>query len=147
MKPFRGQGPMALPGYDTRKSFLGVGWKFPVDVDRRKGLAMSQYEGNIEESILVILGTALGERIMRPDFGCGIHDLIFAPNNSNTHGLIIYHVKEALMKWEPRIQALSVDVEIDDREPSKIYAKVEYQVIATNNVYNIVYPFFLQKSP
>ena len=138
---------MTLPGYDTRKSFLGVGWKFPVDVDRRKGVGMSQFEENIEESILIILGTALGERIMRPDFGGGIHDLIFAPNNSNTHGLIIYHVKEALMKWEPRIQALTVDVETDEREPSKIYTKVEYQVIATNNVYNIVYPFFLQKSP
>jgi phage baseplate assembly protein W len=138
---------VALPGFDTRKSFLGVGWKFPVDVDRRKGIGMSQFEENIEESILVILGTALGERIMRPDFGCGIHDLIFAPNNSNTHGMIIYHVKEALMKWEPRIQALSVDVETDERELSKVFTKVEYQVIATNNVYNIVYPFFLQKSP
>ena len=61
--------------------------------------------------------------------------------------MIIYHVKEALMKWEPRIQALSVDVETDERELSKVFTKVEYQVIATNNVYNIVYPFFLQKSP
>ncbi len=138
---------MALPGYDTRKSFLGVGWRFPVEIDRRKGIGMSQYESNIEESILVILGTALGERVMRPDFGCAIHDLIFAPNNSNTHGLIIYHVKEALMKWEPRIQALSVDVDGDERELSRLFVKVEYQVIATNNVYNIVYPFFLQKSP
>ena len=138
---------MAGSGYDTRKSFLGVGWKFPIDVDRRKGVAMSSFEQNIEESILVILGTALGERIMRPDFGCGIHDLVFAPNNSNTHGLIIYHVKDALMKWEPRIQALSVDVETDPRELSKVFTKVEYQVIATNNIYNIVYPFFLQKSP
>lgn len=138
---------MAQKGYETRKSFLGVGWKFPIDLDRRKGVAMSQYEENIEESILVILGTALGERVMRPDFGCAIHDLIFAPNNSNTHGLIIYHVKEALMKWEPRIQALTVDVDTDERELSKVYVKVEYQVIATNNVYNIVYPFFMQKSP
>jgi phage baseplate assembly protein W len=136
-----------LPAYETRKSFLGVGWKFPIDVDRRKGIAMSQFEENIEESILIILGTALGERVMRPDFGCGIHDLIFAPNNSNTHGLIIYHVKEALMKWEPRIQALTVDADVDERELSKVYVKVEYQVIATNNVYNIVYPFFMQKSP
>jgi phage baseplate assembly protein W len=136
-----------MPGYETRKSFLGVGWKFPIDVDRRKGVGMSQFEENIEESILIILGTALGERVMRPDFGCGIHDLVFAPNNSNTHGLCIYHVKEALMKWEPRIQALTVDVDTDERELSKVYVKVEYQVIATNNIYNIVYPFFMQKSP
>ena len=134
-------------GFNTRKSFLGVGWKFPVDLDRRKGIAMSQFEENIEESILVILGTALGERVMRPDFGCAVHDLIFAPNNSNTHGLIIYYVKESLTKWEPRIQALDVKIKSDHNEPSKVNTAIKYQVIATNNVYNLVYPFYLQKSP
>lgn len=133
--------------YNTRKSFLGVGWKFPVDLDRRKGVGMSQFEENIEESILIILGTALGERVMRPDFGCAVHDLIFAPNNSNTHGLVIYYVKEALTKWEPRIQALKVDAWADTDEPNKLVTSIEYQVIATNNVYNLVYPFYLQKSP
>ena len=134
-------------GYDTRKSFLGVGWKFPVDLDRRRGIAMSQFEENIEESILVILGTSLGERLMRPDFGCAVHDLVFAPNNSNTHGLVIYYVTEALNKWEPRIQALKVDCDVDPKALNKVDTKVEYQVIATNNVYNLVYPFYLQKSP
>tara|TARA_R110002072_G_scaffold67995_4_gene166128 strand:- start:1660 stop:2079 length:420 start_codon:yes stop_codon:yes gene_type:complete len=134
-------------GYDTRKSFLGVGWKFPVDLDRRRGIAMSQFEENIEESILVILGTSLGERLMRPDFGCAVHDLVFAPNNSNTHGLVIYYVTEALNKWEPRIQALKVDCDIDPQALNKVDTKVEYQVIATNNTYNLVYPFYLQKSP
>ncbi|MBL4846159.1 MAG: GPW/gp25 family protein [Planctomycetes bacterium] len=139
---------MASPsGYDTRKSFLGVGWKFPVDLDRRRGIAMSQFEENIEESILVILGTSLGERLMRPDFGCAVHDLVFAPNNSNTHGLVIYYVTEALNKWEPRIQALKVDCDVDPQALNKVDTKIEYQVIATNNVYNLVYPFYLQKSP
>ncbi len=135
------------PAFNTRKSFLGVGWKFPVDLDRRKGVAMSQYEENIEESILIILGTALGERVMRPDFGCAVHDLVFAPNNANTHGLIIYYVKDALSKWEPRIQALNVRVQVDRDEPSRINTQIEYQVIATNNIFNLVYPFYLQKSP
>lgn len=133
--------------YSTRRSFLGVGWKFPVDLDRRKGVAMSQFEENIEESILIILGTALGERVMRPDFGCAVHDLIFAPNNSNTHGLVIYYVREALTKWEPRIQALKVDAHADTKDLNKLVTAIEYQVIATNNVYNLVYPFYLQKSP
>jgi len=133
--------------YDARKSFLGVGWKFPIDLDRRKGIALSQFEENIEESILIILGTALGERIMRPDFGCAVHDLVFAPNNSNTHGLIVYYVKEALTKWEPRIQALNVRCDLNTEEPSRVNTAIEYQVIATNNVYNLVYPFYLQKSP
>ena len=134
-------------GFTTRRSFLGVGWKFPVDLDRRKGISMSQFDENIEESILIILGTALGERVMRPTFGCAVHDLIFAPNNSNTHGLVIYYVKQALTKWEPRIQALEVDVHINIDEPSRLDTSIEYQVIATNNHYNLVYPFYLQKSP
>ncbi len=133
--------------FNTRKSFLGVGWKFPVEIDRRKGVAMSQHEENIEESILIILGTALGERLMRPEFGCAVHDLVFAPNNSNTHGLIIYYVKEALNKWEPRIQGLKVDAHADRQELSRLNVSIEYQVIATNNVYNLVFPFYLQKSP
>ena len=138
---------MGQSAFNTRKSFLGVGGKFPVDLNRRKGIAMSQFEENIEESILIILGTALGERVMRPDFGCAAHDLIFAPNNSNTHGLIVHYVKEALTKWEPRIQELEVHAGMARDEPNKLDVSIQYQVIATNNVYNLVYPFYLQKSP
>lgn len=138
---------MAQPAVSPKKSFLGVGWRFPVDLDRRKGLAMSAYEENIEESILIILGTALGERVMRPDFGCAAHDLVFAPNNANTHGLMVYYVKEALTKWEPRIQALKVVARADKDELARLDVSIEYQVIATNNVFNLVYPFYLQKSP
>ena len=128
-----------------QRSFLGRGWKFPVDIDRRKGIAVSEYEANIRESIIIILGTAPGERVMRPEFGCGIHELIFAPNNANTHGMIIYYVEEALRKWEPRIQNLNVDVEYRPEEESRVLVKLEYQVIATNNVFNLVYPFYLQR--
>lgn len=128
-----------------KRAFLGVGWKFPIDVDRRRGVAMGKYEDNIYESIIIILGTALGERLMRPDFGCRIHDLIFAPNNPNTHGLIIYYVKEAIQTWEPRVQDITVDVELDPHEETRVMVKVEYRVISTNNVFNLVYPFFLQR--
>lgn len=138
---------MAQSGYSTRKSFLGVGWKFPVELDRRKGLAMTAHEENIEESILIILGTALGERVMRPDFGCAAHDLVFAPNNANTHGLMVYYVKEALTRWEPRIQGLKVTAKADPDEMNRLDVSIEYQVIATNNIFNLVYPFYLQKSP
>jgi phage baseplate assembly protein W len=129
-----------------RRSFLGVGWKFPVDLDLRKGVAMSQYEENIEESIMIILGTFLGERVMRPDFGCRIHELIFAPNNPTTHGLLIAYVEEALIKWEPRIQNIKIIPKTDEYDPARIYVEINYQVIATNNVYNLVYPFYLQRS-
>ena len=129
------------------EDFVGAGWAFPLGVNQRGGIALVRREQELEQAMRLILSTYPGERPMRPDFGCAIHDLIFAPNNANTHGLLIYHVKEALTKWEPRIQALGVDVELDDREPTRLYTKVEYQVIATNNVYNLVYPFYLQKSP
>jgi len=129
----------------NRNAFLGVGWKFPIDVDRRRGVAMSQHEDNIYESILIIIGTAFGERVMRPEFGCAIHDLIFAPNNPNTHGLIIYYVREAIVKWEPRVQDVEVECETDKHDETKVVVKVSYRVISTNNKYNLVYPFFLQK--
>ncbi|GIW72531.1 MAG: baseplate protein [Planctomycetota bacterium] len=128
-----------------KKPFLGVGWKFPIDVDRRRGVAMSQAEDSIYESILIILGTALGERVMRPDFGCQIHDLIFAPNNANTHGLIRAYVEEAIRRWEPRVQDVTVETETDPYEETKVTVKVQYRVISTNNVFNMVYPFYLQK--
>ena len=127
------------------KPFLGVGWKFPIDVDRRRGVAMSHAEDSIYESILIILGTAPGERVMRPEFGCRIHDLVFAPNNANTHGLIIAYVEEAIRTWEPRVADLTVEVEADRDEETRVTVKVQYKVIATNNVFNMVYPFYLQK--
>ncbi|MHC4392319.1 MAG: GPW/gp25 family protein [Planctomycetota bacterium] len=128
-----------------RKAFLGVGWKFPIDVDRRRGVAMSRYEDNIYESIIIILGTAPGERIMRPEFGCKVHDLIFAPNNPNTHGLIIHYVGQSVRDWEPRVQDVTVEVEPDPEDETKVLVKVEYRVVTTNNIFNLVYPFFLQR--
>src|SRR5512143_454864 len=87
----RQRGLIMAPG----KNFLGKGWRFPVDVDRTGGVSMSQYEESIRDSIFIILGTACGERIMRPTFGCDIHDLVFAPNNPNTCGLTAIYCEEA----------------------------------------------------
>jgi phage baseplate assembly protein W len=128
------------------KAFLGKGWSFPVGLEPHRGVRLSAYEKNIEECILVILGTALGERQMRPDFGCGIHDLVFSPNNAHTAGLITYYVEEALTKWEPRIRLISVDVDRTDHLEGRVYVNVEYEVRATNNFFNLVYPFYLQRS-
>lgn len=129
-----------------RKNFLGVGFKFPVDVDRRGGVAMSRYEESIEDAIVLIVGTAFGERQMRPDFGCGIHDLVFAPNNANTRALAVYHVEEALIKWEPRIVEVKVTADTEPEQPHIINIAIDYKVRTTNNVFNLVYPFYLQKS-
>jgi Bacteriophage baseplate protein W len=130
--------------------FLGIGWAFPVRVDKDGVIAPSQYEDNIKESIQIILGTAKGERQMRPDFGCGIHELVFARNNTATAGMAAYHVEQALIRWEPRIELLKVDA-FPDLESAggasvlseRLIITVEYRVIATNSIFNLVYPFYL----
>jgi phage baseplate assembly protein W len=129
----------------TSKDFLGIGWHFPVGVNERRGITLSSYEKNIEECIRIILGTAKRERVMRPDFGCDIHDLVFAPNNAETHGLVITAVTEALVRWEPRIMHVNVDAKTDPDNDAQLLINIHYEVRATNNVFNLVYPFYLNK--
>ena len=124
-------------------SFLGVGWKFPISIEDR-AIAMSAAEESISEAIWIVLATARGERQMRPDFGCGIHDLVFAANNAETAGRMASDVREALILWEPRIDLENVDVTSDPSEPSRMLIQIEYRVISTNSHFNLVYPFYLE---
>ena len=125
------------------KEFLGVGWKFPIRVNAKGGLSYSGHERDIEESIWIILATARGERLMRPGFGCGIHDLVFAPVNPTTIGEIRHHVMESLSQWESRIEVLQINVEQDVEERNKLLIRVDYRVLSTNTYANMVYPFYL----
>jgi phage baseplate assembly protein W len=125
--------------------FLGVGWKFPVAVTDRDQLDRAYYEDSIREAIWLILGTAKGERVMRPDFGCGIHDLVFAVNSAATAGRVASEVEEALVRWEPRIELLDVQVTPQKGGPSTLLIQIEYRVRATNNLFNVVYPFYLER--
>ncbi len=127
----------------TGRDIIGTGWGFPVTIDGGGGIVLSQREQDIEESIRIILSTAKGERHMRPNFGCGIHDLVFHPNNATTWTLIAYNVEEALGWWEPRIKIANVDVRTDLDEPTKLVINIQYQVKATNDMRNLVYPFYL----
>ena len=123
--------------------FLGTGWAFPVGVDMaRGGLAVSRDVADIEASIRIIIGTAKGERRMRPEFGCSLHDLVFAPNNAATASLAAHYVQEALGQWEPRIEVLEVQAEADPQDPARLLINVLYQVRATNDERNLVYPFY-----
>lgn len=122
--------------------FLGKGWKYPVSIQNSK-IALSEGEDSIRESIMIILGTTKGERVMRPDFGCGIWELVFAPNNTSTATLVTFYIKEALLKWEPRIEVLDVSVTPDEEEGNKLIINVEYRVKTTNTKGNLVYPFYL----
>ena len=129
----------------NRREFLGRGWRFPVAINRTGGIATSSQEENIRESIFVILGTAPGERIKRLDFGCDIHELLFAPNNPITAGLAIHYCAEALRKWEPRIENIHVTAEPSRDEPNRLDIRISYVVRATNRQGNLVYPFYLRK--
>ncbi len=128
---------------DAGKDFLGVGWSFPIRIDGRGGITMSQHETDIEESIRVILSTVKGERRMRPNFGCDIHTLIFAPNNATTWGLATHYVEEALGWWEPRIEVTEVETRPDPKDASRLLINIKYKVKATNDARNLVYPFYL----
>jgi phage baseplate assembly protein W len=127
------------------RDILGTGWRFPVRVNPRGGLSYSTAEQDIEEAIWIILGTAPGERQMRPDFGCGIHDYVFAPNSASTRGQIAYQVRQALTKWEPRIDVSDVSVETSTDEDSKLLIRVDYSVRFNNAFHNLVYPFYIQE--
>ncbi len=128
----------------VRRDFLGRGWRFPVAINRTGGVSSSAQEENIRESIFIILGTAPGERIKRPHFGCDIHELVFAPNNANTAGLAAHYCKDALRKWEPRIQNIEVSGQPSVEEPNRLDLHISYVVRATSEPGNLVYPFYLQ---
>jgi phage baseplate assembly protein W len=125
--------------------FLGIGWQFPVDRDNRFRVRLTTGERNIEDSIWIILATAPYERAMRPDFGCGIHRLVFEVNEAATIGKIQKEVHDALVRWEPRIDVLGVGVETKDRG-EELLINIHYRVRTTNNFFNLVFPFYLSGS-
>ena len=126
------------------KAFLGRGWKFPVAVNQETGhLALSEYEQDIKESIRIILATAPGERLMRPDFGCGIHDLVFATLSRATLGLFESRVREALLKWEARIEIINLEISTREAANGKLEIQLTYRVRETNKEFNLVFPFYL----
>ena len=127
------------------KEFLGRGWKFPIYISKNLSIASSSFEESIRESIVIILGTRKGERIMHPEFGCGIHDYVFEVVNSTILGRIEVSIKEALLAFEPRINLLSINISDEDIDKGVLIITIDYQVIVTNNRFNLVYPFYLRE--
>ena len=129
------------------KPFLGRGVGFPIQLDNGD-IKPAEDEESIRQSIMIILSTAKGERVMRPDFGCGIYDLVFEMTTDSTAGKISQAVREALLRFEPRIDVTDIQVTPkSDDEGEKISIGIDYQVRATNNAFNLVYPFYLERSP
>ncbi|ETT57021.1 GPW/gp25 family protein [Paenibacillus sp. FSL R7-0204] len=122
--------------------FLGRGWTYPLAV-QRGSLRSSGGEDSIRESIILILSTARGERVMRPDFGCRLNELVFSPNTMSTATLLRSFIEEALQNWEPRIEV--DDITVTPRsDRSELEVSIDYSIRASNSKYNLVYPFFLE---
>lgn len=135
-----------VPRSDDRKAFLGRGWAMPVALDPRTGLVASvAYEQDIRESILIILETAPGERVMRPNFGCGIHELVFAVVDSKLLQQVRSTVEEALRRCEARIDVLAVNVDEAATIEGKLLVEIEYRVRKTNQLDNLVFPFYFRE--
>ncbi|MEQ9495391.1 MAG: GPW/gp25 family protein [Deltaproteobacteria bacterium] len=129
----------------TPRDHLGTGFKFPLRVDARGGLTWSSGREDIAQAIWIILSTVPGERQMRPEFGCGIHEYVFAPNNAVTRSQISSSVRRALTAWEPRVDVLEVRVEEHPSGDNAVLIRVDYRIRSNNALHNIVYPFYLEE--
>ena len=127
------------------REFLGAGVAFPLRLDADGRIAINSLEDHVRQSILLILQTAKGERVMRPDFGAGLQTLVFSPVNAATAALVQHEVRDALVRFEPRIDILSVEVTSDPEEQNRLMINLQYRVRKTDTMFNLVYPFFLAK--
>jgi len=127
------------------RDFLGAGWSYPVETDHQGNVRLATGEENIRQSVRLILGTAKGERVMRPEFGCDIHDQVFSSLSPATLNRIEEGVRTALVRWEPRIDVESVEATPDSSTPNKVRIEIEYWVESTNSRDNMVYPFYVQE--
>lgn len=128
------------------EEYLGRGWAFPVAVEEGS-IETVAGERTVEESIRVIIGTAKGERVMRPDFGCGIHDHVFDAVDANTLTLVETAVEEALVEFEPRIAVEEVETVTDDLDEGVLLIEVDYRIRESNTRRNLVYPFYVEGGP
>jgi len=123
--------------------FIGAGWSYPLGTDATGGVALVNRDRELEQAIRLILGTACGERPMRPEFGCRIHDHVFNTATSSTAGQIAYDVRQALDRWEPRIEVRDVGVSFDAMESGVLYVDISYEVRGLNDPRNLVFPFYV----
>jgi uncharacterized protein len=122
---------------------IGSGLAFPLQVDRRGGIALARDETDIEQAIELILGTAPGERPMRPEFGCGVHDFVFDSIDATTVGRMELAIRDALDRWEPRVFVESVEFNLDEVADGRLIIDIGYRVRVTNTMRNLVYPFYV----
>jgi uncharacterized protein len=122
---------------------IGSGLAFPLQVDRRGGIALARDETDVEQAIELILATAPGERPMRPEFGCGVHDFVFDSIDATTAGKMELAIRDALDRWEPRVVVETVEFNLDEVADGRLIIDIGYRVRVTNTMRNLVYPFYV----
>jgi uncharacterized protein len=125
------------------EEFIGAGWAFPVRTDSTGGIALATGDRELEESMRLVLATAPGERPMRPEFGCAVHDFVFAPADATTAGRIAYEVRASLERWEPRVEIIDVEVTVDPVAAATLWIEIHYTRRGTNDPRNLVFPFYV----
>ena len=124
------------------EEFVGSGLSFPLKLTPAGSIGLVSHDEELRQAIRLVLGTAYGERPMRPEYGCGIHELVFAPANATTAGEAAYEVRRSLERWEPRVDVDDVDVRFDDNDPSRMFVSITYRVKGANDPRNLVFPFY-----
>lgn len=124
-------------------AIIGRGWSFPPRIGPQGGLALTTERNELDQAIKIILMTAPGQRVMRPNFGCRLHELVFAANNSHTAALARRYVEEALGMWEPRISVIDVETRPDPDDASRLLIEIEYEVKSNHDRRSLVHPFYL----
>jgi len=128
---------------NDRSVIVGSGWAYPPQIDPQGGLALTNDRSELVQAIHIILGTSPGQRVMRPTFGCRLHELVFMPNNSYTAAQAQRYVEEALGMWEPRVNVLDVQVRADPEDHSRMLIEILYEAKATHDRRSLVFPFYL----
>lgn len=125
-------------------SFLGAGWSFPPEFVRETGqVLMTSDEDDIRASLVILLGTALGERFLNPEYGLDMHEILFEPITTTMKTFLQDRVKTTILVFEPRINLLRLELDTSSQYEGKIIIVLDYEVRATNSRYNLVYPFYV----
>jgi uncharacterized protein len=127
----------------STRGMLGTGLAFPFGVDRQAAIGLVSGEEDVDQAIRIILSTAPGERQMRPEFGCGVHEFVFEVIDPSTLGRMERAVRDAMHHWEPRIEVDAVRFEWDVDRSEVLLIELAYRLRETSTVRNLVYPFYL----
>lgn len=122
---------------------VGRGWSFPIRLNNQGQITLAQGDNEINQAIHLILSTSLGERVMRPEFGCRLHELVFEPNDISTAATAEAHVTEALGRWEPRIRVTEVRAYPSPEDTGILMIQIDYEIKATQDPRSLVFPFYL----